>query len=408
MGEQGGSLRRRLGVFLVVPLVLAVVGLAAGPTAVAAAKPTKQERVEAVIAAALEYLGVPYRLGGEGPAVMDCSGLVYRAFSDANQLKAVGGARMRAVGYLRWFERRGLTTGDETLAEPGDLIVYADGEHIGIYLGRGEVVSALTTSGITVHRLHGINWSFTHVLKVDWSMGRKPVFPAGDESAEGDTGDTAGGDEGDAQAAGEDGLLGLATGSLHLRVAPDPAAEIVGIVSRGSDFTVVGADYSPGGSLWLNVTTNTGATGWIWSQFTQLPEGADVSALSDPDTSDEEPEGESLGVATGSLNLRSEPDPNADIVGWVRIGSTFRILGGAHSPGGWLWLNVESESGATGWIWSQWTEYPAEALEASEAAAGDDVDTEEEEDGQADAAPSVVQTTGSDATDDGPVEAQQY
>lgn len=364
---------QRLAWLLVVPVLAAIAGLAGSATPAAAAP---ADRAEAVAAAALEYLGRPYRLGGEGPVVLDCSGLVFRAFSDAGQLKAVGGARMRAVGYLRWFERRGLATADESLAVRGDLIVYGDGEHIGIYLGRGEVVSALTTSGITVHRLHGINWPFSHVLKVDWSMGRQSVFPTvgedEDNAGDGDEadGDEAGGDGASADGDGvstdgdDQGVVGLATGSLNLRTAPDPAAGLVGVVSRGSDFTVVGADRSPSGSLWLNVATSTGLTGWIWSQWAQLPEGTDVEALA-------ETEAQSVGVATGALNLRSEPDPAADIVGWVSMGSTFEIVGGAHSADGWLWLNVETETGATGWIWSQWTEYPVEAVEAVEASDGE-------------------------------------
>jgi murein DD-endopeptidase len=354
MWEMGHRLRSRLALLLVVPVLAAALVLGTAAPAVAA----PQERAEAVIGAALQYLGRPYRLGGEGPNFLDCSGLVFRAFSDAGQLKAVGKARMRAVGYLRWFERRGLATADESLAARGDLIVYANGEHIGIYLGRGEVVSALTTSGITVHRLHGINWAFSHVLKVDWSMGRNPpVLPVVDEAPDDEADQETASDDAaaDESASTADGIAGLATGSLNLRTAPDPAAQLVGVVSRGSDFTVIGAGRSPSGSLWLNVVTGSGASGWIWSQFTELPEGTDPEAMAD---TQERP----VGMATGSLNVRAEPDPAAHIVGVVQMGAEFTILGGAHSPSGWLWLEVETASGAVGWIWSHWTEFPAEAL----------------------------------------------
>jgi len=56
------------------------------PRAVAAADPA-----EAVIAAAEQYLGHHFQLGSEGPKLFDCSGLVYRAFSDAGQLPRIGG-----------------------------------------------------------------------------------------------------------------------------------------------------------------------------------------------------------------------------------------------------------------------------------------------------------------------------
>ena len=138
-----------------------------------AAAPESSPRVEAVIAAARAYLGTPYRVGTEGPATIDCSGLVYRAFANAGELRQVGGARLRAAGYLRWFAARSLLTTDAELAERGDLVIYANGKHIGIYLGDGRVISALVT-GVTVHSLDGITQPVTGFLAVDWTGKRGP------------------------------------------------------------------------------------------------------------------------------------------------------------------------------------------------------------------------------------------
>lgn len=402
MGERGRPSSGRFALLAGVSVVAVVIASVFAP--VAAAAPAN-ERTEAVISAALEYLGRPYRLGAEGPNQFDCSGFVYRAFSDAGQARAIGNARLRAAGYLRWFERRGLVTEDESQAERGDLIVYADGEHIGIYLGRGEVVSALSPSGITVHRVHGLNYAYSHVLKVDWGSGGPPPPTAEDDG--GSDEEAAGGDEASGAQDEEseaEGLLGVTTGSLNLRTAPDPAAPAVGVVSRGATFTVVGAERSASGSVWLNVETSTGQAGWIWSQFASVPEGTDLEALADV-------EPESVGVATGALNLRAGPDPASEIVGWIGQGSSFRILGGANSPGGWLWLNVETESGVTGWVWSYWTEYAEEALAASEAAAGEpttqasDAATTETPTSEAAGATEATEATDADAEPGDAVEA---
>jgi cell wall-associated NlpC family hydrolase len=135
-----------------------------------------QQRVENVIAAARQYLGVPYRVGSEGPNLMDCSGLVFRAFSDAGLVDRVSGARLRAAGYMRWFAARGLMTADESAAQRGDLVIYNNGSHIGIYLGDGRTESALL-SGVTVHSLHGISLPVTGFLRPDWSGdGNVPPF----------------------------------------------------------------------------------------------------------------------------------------------------------------------------------------------------------------------------------------
>jgi hypothetical protein len=129
-----------------------------------------------MIAAARAYLGVAYRVGTEGPNTIDCSGLVFRAFSNAAELNQVGGLRMRAAGYLRWFAAHNLLTTDPEEAERGDLVIYGNGEHIGIYLGDGRVISALVT-GVTVHSLAGITIPPTGFLAVDWTGKRGPFKP---------------------------------------------------------------------------------------------------------------------------------------------------------------------------------------------------------------------------------------
>src|SRR3954468_22791653 len=99
--------------------------------------------IEAVIDAAKQYVGDNFQIGAEGPKEFDCSGLVYRAFSDAGELPRIGGMRLRAAGYEQYFVSRGRFSRDMSTADRGDLIIYGGGEHIGIYLGGGQVISAL-------------------------------------------------------------------------------------------------------------------------------------------------------------------------------------------------------------------------------------------------------------------------
>jgi hypothetical protein len=146
------------------------------PPPAAAAESESAERIEAVIAAARAYLGTAYRIGSEGPDFIDCSGLVFRAFSNAAELGQVGGARLRAVQYLRWFAARDLVTTNVEEIERGDLVIYDSGSHIGIYLGEGRVISAVVT-GVTVHALDGISVKPTGFLAVDWSGKRGPFKP---------------------------------------------------------------------------------------------------------------------------------------------------------------------------------------------------------------------------------------
>lgn len=272
----------------VLALAVVLVGASGTPAPTVAAQPA-----EAVIAAAHSYVGTRYQLGAEGPNRFDCSGLMYRIFADAGELPRIGGKRLRAVGYLRWFSSRGLASRER--GRRGDMVIYGGGRHIGIYLGDGRVLSALT-SGVAVHPLHGINYRFTTFLRVQWGKGDGTGGGGDDDNGGGNDGaagggngggdddndngrrkrpgrnpgGTAGGAGAGDQVAGGRLPTGFATGTLNLRKAADPDARIIGWVTRGSHFKVLGTGHSPSGALWLNVKMANGKTGWIWAHWTRV------------------------------------------------------------------------------------------------------------------------------------------
>ena len=109
--------------------------------------------------------------------LFDCSGLVFRAFTEVGLGDRIGSARLRAAGYMRWFNSRGQMTTDESAAQRGDLVMYNNGTHIGIYLGDGRTISALVNPfGVTVHATHGVGLPVTGFLRPDWS-GNGEVAP---------------------------------------------------------------------------------------------------------------------------------------------------------------------------------------------------------------------------------------
>jgi hypothetical protein len=281
-------------------IALAVVLVAPGsaPSPVAAGYNPQ----EAVIAAAKAYLGSNFQIGAEGPRLFDCSGLVFRAFSDAGELPRIGGMRLLAAGYMRWFVSRGLFTKDQSQAEPGDLVVWAMGEHIGIYLGNNEAISALINPwGVSIHHLNTIHMPVSYFLKVDWSTGDNN----GNNNNGNNNGNNNNNGNGNASAttvgksSGGDALGGHATGD-----SPDSNSD------NGQ-----------------------------------------------PDTTPQDAgNGHAVrGITTGTLNLRLGPDPSMRIIGWVSRGQTFRAISQITSPGGWVWYQIQTPSGKTGWIFSYWT-----------------------------------------------------
>ncbi|QIM21925.1 transglycosylase SLT domain-containing protein [Phycicoccus sp. HDW14] len=87
------------------------------------------------VAAASQYLGVPYVWGGTNPRTgLDCSGLVQRAYADV-------GVHLPRVAADQ--ARMGTAVPDLAHAQPGDLLAFnSPVTHIAIYLGDGKMIAA--------------------------------------------------------------------------------------------------------------------------------------------------------------------------------------------------------------------------------------------------------------------------
>jgi len=116
-----------------------------------------------VMRIARAQIGDRWRYGATGPSSFDCSGLVMYAYRMAGDLRMIGNGRYRSAGALyRYFLMRGRTS--RTRGTPGDLVVWGNGSHIGIYLGNGMAVSTLT-SGVRVHGVRAVTARFTAFLR---------------------------------------------------------------------------------------------------------------------------------------------------------------------------------------------------------------------------------------------------
>ena len=95
---------------------------------------------QAVVDTATSLVGSPYRYGGSGPKVFDCSGLVYYSY------RAAGVEVPRTS--VQQFRESTMIGIDE--ARPGDLLFFRYDRkvsHVGIYLGDRQFVHAPSTGG---------------------------------------------------------------------------------------------------------------------------------------------------------------------------------------------------------------------------------------------------------------------
>ncbi|MEU8716928.1 NlpC/P60 family protein [Streptomyces sp. NPDC048663] len=81
---------------------------------------------------AMAQIGKPYVWGAVGPSSYDCSGLTSTAW-------AAAGHPIPRTSQAQW---QGLTRVSLASVQPGDLIIYYDATHVGMYIGGGRIVHA--------------------------------------------------------------------------------------------------------------------------------------------------------------------------------------------------------------------------------------------------------------------------
>jgi cell wall-associated NlpC family hydrolase len=340
--------KRPAPAIVAVALAIAVVAPAVTRVPVVAAADPQQAVVDLV----KSYVGYPYVFGAEGPNKFDCSGLVYWVFKEAGELPRIGGSRMGATAYMRWFVARGRWSKDEADARPGDLVVWGNGHHIGFYIGPNRAISALNPNlGVRIHDLK-IPHSPTQFLLINW--GRN------DGGGDNGGGDNGGGDNGGGNNGGGDNGGGNNGGGNDATPSPTPddgASAGNGASNGDTGFDPPAATPKPTDAPTPKPTAKPSAPpdpgGGTTLGIGQAISESSVGTLPSTSRTNPQPEG-SNGVAIATVNLREQPDATSRILGWVGSGGYVKIIGTAFSPQGNLYYKVSTASGASGWVYSHW------------------------------------------------------
>jgi hypothetical protein len=224
---------------------------AASPTVAApAASPSRADRV---IAIAMTERGSPWVFGATGPRAFDCSGLVVYAFRRAGVLAQIGSGRNRGGrAMLSWARAHHLTT---SRGRRGDVAVWGNGSHVGIYLGNGRVISTLV-SGVRVTGLRTLTTPFTTFISTGLS-GPAPAVAVATKAT--------------ARAASLPKIVErrtVAVSRLNLRSAPRVTAAASRVLARGTRLGVVRSAKDAAGRTWLQVVVGT-RIGWVAGWLTR-------------------------------------------------------------------------------------------------------------------------------------------
>ncbi len=141
-----------------------------------------------------------------------------------------------AHGYYYDFRKRGRTS--RTGGQPGDIVVYDNGGHVGIYLGHGKVISALL-SGVKRHRLKGINIRFTTFIHLGLNRSTSSVASHASRAS-----------------------YRRAVGRVPLRAKPGRGSDFLRAVAKGKRLRVLASRHHRH-HLWIKVRLHGGDTGWL-------------------------------------------------------------------------------------------------------------------------------------------------
>ncbi len=109
----------------------------------------RQDKVNAILATAKQYVGVRYQWGGSTPQTgFDCSGFTSYVFAQNHiTLPRISRDQYTVGSPVAW-----------TNLQPADLVFFSlakNGivDHVGIYLGNGQFINASSSKGVTIYSM---------------------------------------------------------------------------------------------------------------------------------------------------------------------------------------------------------------------------------------------------------------
>lgn len=116
----------------------------------ASSSPKVKVNNSSVLSTAYSASGTPYKVAGTDKSGFDCSGFVQWVYKQhgvnlPRTAAAMGGTGQRVSKLSE--------------AQPGDLVLFRNGKHVGIYIGNGKFIGSQTSTGVAVASLTSGYWA---------------------------------------------------------------------------------------------------------------------------------------------------------------------------------------------------------------------------------------------------------
>ncbi len=160
------SARAVARIFVPMTLVIGLLFSGAAPVGASAAP----NQFAPIYQLAKTKVGDPWIHYAKGPNKFDCVGFVWYVYAQNGLKDRIGGYR-GVKSYYSWFKKRGKVS--KTNPKPGDLIIWGNFQHIGMYVGTNRkgkpmAISALVNPwGVKIHPVKSwIDEPFRYYLHV--------------------------------------------------------------------------------------------------------------------------------------------------------------------------------------------------------------------------------------------------
>ena len=133
-----------------------------------------------------------------------------------------------------------------------------------------------------------------------------------------------------------------ATDDLNVRSGPGLNYEIISTLNKGDLYPVLKEE-----GEWIQINLNDGQKGWVANYLVSVKDGSTSNQVNTEQARTNEDTKSGI-ITVNSLNLRSEPSLNGNILGKLQKDDNVRII--SESNG---WIEI-SHNGESGWISSQY------------------------------------------------------